>query len=285
MSHRPLAGRIALVTGASSGIGAVTAEALARQGASVVVVGRDPSRCDATVSGLRHQFGPNAAEAIVADLTVTDDLRRLADTFQTRHDRLHILVHNAGALYFDRLETAQGIERTFALNHLAPFLLTNLLLEPLRHAESARVVVVSSDAHRLADLRLDDWPRPKRFQGFPAYCRAKLASILFTRELARRLEGSGITANALHPGFVASRFFDHHQGAIGSILRRSARAFALSPEVGAQTSIYLAASPEIASASGRYFAKSREITPSRHARNDDAARRLWELSSELVASA
>lgn len=283
MPDRPLEGRIAVVTGASSGIGAVTAEALARQGATVVVVGRDSSRCEAAVSDLRDQFGPDVAESIVADLTVPDDIRRLADTFRARHDRLHVLVHNAGALYLDHRETAQGIERTFALNHLAPFLLTSLLLEQLRAAGSARVVVVSSDAHRLSDLRLDDWARPKRFQGFSAYCRAKLGCILFTRELARRLEGTGITANALHPGFVASRFFDGQDGAIGWILRRSARAFAVSPEIGARTSIYLAASPEVSGVSGRYFAKSREATPSRHARNDDAAQRLWELSADLVA--
>lgn len=284
MPDRPLDGQIALVTGATSGIGAVTAAGLARQGARVVVVGRDPSRCEATVDAIQAECGPQSAESLVADLTVLDDVRRLADDFHRRHDRLHLLIHNAGALYLDHQTTAEGIERTFALNHLAPFLLTERLLDSLRAAGTARVVAVASDIHRIADLNLDDWARPKRFQAMRAYARSKLANILFTRELSRREADHGITANSLHPGFVASRFFAHQRGPGGWALRRAAALAACSPEQGARTSLYLAASPEVAGLTGGYFARRREARPSPHARNDDAARRLWDLSTHLVAA-
>jgi NAD(P)-dependent dehydrogenase (short-subunit alcohol dehydrogenase family) len=284
MPDRPLDGRTALVTGATSGIGVETARGLARAGARVVVVGRDPARCDATVAAIRAESGPEAAEALVADLGRLADVRRLAGEFRARHDRLHVLVHNAGAMFLDHQATAEGLERTFALNHLAPFLLTDLLLEPLRQAAPARVVVVASEAHRMADLDLDDWPRPRRFKGFPAYGRSKLANVLFARELARRLDGTGIIANSLHPGFVASRFFAHQGGPLGWSMRRLAGLFAITPEEGARTSLHLATAPEVAGVSGRYFAKSREAAPSKHAQDDGASRRLWALSAALVGA-
>jgi NAD(P)-dependent dehydrogenase (short-subunit alcohol dehydrogenase family) len=285
MPDRPLDGQTALVTGATSGIGAETAKGLARAGARVVLVGRDPARCAAAVAAIRGECGDGSADSLVADLAAPDAVRRLADDFRARHDRLHVLVHNAGAMFLDHEVTPGGVERTFALNHLAPFLLTDLLLEPLRAAAPARVVVVASDAHRAADLDLDDWPRPRRFRGFPAYCRSKLANVLFARELARRLAGTGVTANSLHPGFVASRFFAHQAGPLGWSMRRLAGLFAISPERGAQTSLHLATSPEVAGVTGRYFARSREATPSKHAQDDDAARRLWDLSAALVGAA
>jgi retinol dehydrogenase-12 len=283
MPDRPLAGQIALVTGATSGIGTVTAAGLARKGAHVVVVGRDPARCEATVAAIRAESGPQSAESLVADLTVLDDVRRLADAFQRQHDRLHILVHNAGALYLDHQTTAEGIERMFALNHLAPFLLTARLRDSLRAAGAARVVAVSSDAHRLADRDLDDWPRPRRFRALRAYARSKLANILFTRELARREAGHGITANSLHPGFVASRFFAHQRGPGGWALRRAAALAAGTPEAGARTSLHLATSPEVAGLSGGYFRQGRAVTPSPIACDDALAGRLWDLTAALVA--
>src|SRR5262245_11902175 len=205
-----LRGRTVLITGATSGIGAITARELARRGARSVVVGRDPARCEATLAELRPLTGPDAIpEAIVADLATITGVDRLGDEFRSRHDQLHVLLNNAGAMFAERQLTADGFERTFALNHLAYFRLTNLLLETLKASAPARVVNVASDAHRRMrhGMEWDNLMGEQRYRPFRAYCQSKLANILFTRELARRLEGSGVTANCLHPGFVRTRFF------------------------------------------------------------------------------
>lgn len=278
-------GKVCLVTGANAGIGAVTARALAERGATVVVVGRSLDRCEATVGKIRHETGNRAVETLLADLSSQSDVRRLAREFLDRHPRLDVLVNNAGAAFTKQQESADGIEMTFALNHLAYFLLTNLLLDTLRVSAPSRIVNVASDAHRMAaqGLPFDDLRSPSQYRGFRSYAHSKLANILFTFELARRLEGTGVTANALHPGFVASSFFEDN-GWRGAIIGAAAKLVAISPEAGAKTSIYLATAPEVEGISGRYFVKQKDVEPSPAARDEAAAKRLWELSEALTRS-
>jgi retinol dehydrogenase-12 len=271
--------KVALVTGATAGIGLVTARALARRGATVVLVGRDPARTAAAVDQVRRDSGHDAVESLLADLSSQADVRRLAGEFRARHDRLDILVNNAGAMFFERRESVDGIELTLALNHLAYFLLTNLLLEPLRAAAPSRVVVVASDAHRMVKgFNFDDPQGQRRYKGLRTYAQSKLANLLFAFELTRRLEGTRVTVNAVHPGFVATNFFD----GIGRgkwLFRTLARLVAIDPEKGAATSIYVASSPDVEGLTGLYFEKSREARPSPAALDREAARRLWDLSA------
>jgi NAD(P)-dependent dehydrogenase (short-subunit alcohol dehydrogenase family) len=282
-SERPLAGKTCLVTGATSGIGEVTAHALARQGAAVIVVGRDPARCWATVETIRRDTGNPDVVPVVADLSSEREVRRLADEFRSRHDRLEVLVNNAGAMFAPRAESVDGIEMTWALNHLAYFLLTHLLLDPLRAAAPSRIVNVASDAHRAArrGIDFDDVEGRRRYRPFRAYAQSKLANVMFTFELARRLEGSGVSANALHPGFVMTRFF-LKEGRLFWLFKQFARLLAITPEEGARTSIHVASSPEVSGVTGRYFEKCRPATPSAVSRDPDAGRRLWSLSEEMT---
>lgn len=281
-----LQGKTILITGATAGIGEVAARELARSKARIVLVGRNPEKCDASVASIRDQTGNAEVESIVADLSSMAEVRRLAETFQERYDRLDVLLNNAGAMFSTRMETADGFERTFALNHLAYFLLTNLLLDRLKASAPSRVVNVASDAHRVArnGLNFDDLQRQRTYRPFRAYGASKLANILFTRELARRLEGTGVTANCLHPGFVATSFMSGN-GVLGWVFRRLASVAAVSPEQGAQTSIYLARSPEVEEVSGGYFDRCKPVKPSSAALDDDAARRLWEISEQLTGLA
>jgi NAD(P)-dependent dehydrogenase (short-subunit alcohol dehydrogenase family) len=283
---RSMAGKTCLVTGATAGIGAVTAAALAGRGATVCIVGRSRAKCDATVAQIRRDSGNAAVDALVADLASQADIRRLAAEFRERYPRLDVLVNNAGGMFPTRQESVDGIEMTLALNHLAYFLLTNLLLDVLKSSAPARVVSVSSDAHRMPRrFNFDDPEGRKRYRGFAAYGQSKLANVLFTVELARRLAGTGVTANALHPGFVATSFFssDAMKRPTGRLMGLAAGLFAIRPEEGAKTSIYLATSPAVADVTGGYFYRSQPAEPSPAARDDEAARRLWQLSEELTA--
>lgn len=279
-----LKGKVCLITGGTSGIGAVTAEELAKQGARVVVVGRSRGRCEATVARIQERNGPDSADWIAADLSAQSEVRCLADEYQRRYERLDVLVNNAGALFMERRESVDGIEMTFALNHLGYFLLTNLLIEQLRASAPARVVVVASDAHRGVKLNLDDLQNTRAYRGFRAYCQSKLANVLFAYELARRLEGTGVTVNALHPGFVATNFLAG-QGAGYWVARRVANLIAIRPEQGARTSIHLASSPEVDGVTGQYFARARAIPSSRTTRDVETARRLWQLSEQMTGLA
>lgn len=276
-------GKVCLITGGTAGIGAVTADELARRGGRVVLVGRSRERCEAAVARLRERHHAEA-DWIAADLSSQAEVRCLADEFRRRYDRLDVLVNNAGAMFLERRESVDGIEMTFALNHLSYFLLTNLLLDLLQAGAPARVVVVSSEAHRAGPLDFDDLQSTRRYKGFPAYCRSKLANLLFAFELARRLEGSGVTVNALHPGFVASNFFDG-PGVSRWLIRRFAHLFGISPEQGARTSIYLASAPEVAEVTGRYFVKEAPAEPSPASRDREAAERLWRISEEMTSLA
>ncbi len=279
---RTMDGKTCLVTGGTSGIGEVAALELARKGARVLLVGRSPAKAEATVARIRGATGNPAVESLLADLSSRAEVRRLAGEVRDKAPRLDVLVNNAGAMINPRRESVDGIEMTWALNHLGYFLLTDLLLGPLKAAAPSRVVSVASDAHRmLSGIDFDDVEGKKKYRAFRAYCQSKLANVLFTRELARRLEGSGVTANCLHPGFVATNFMTG-QGPMHWVFRQMAPVFAVSPEKGAETTIYLASSPEVAGTTGEYFAKSKPNKATAAGRDDAAARRLWELSERMV---
>jgi NAD(P)-dependent dehydrogenase (short-subunit alcohol dehydrogenase family) len=283
MAVRPgsLMGKVCLVTGATGGIGLVTARELARGGAVVVGVGRSPERAKAAAAQLRQQTGNAAVEYLVADLSAQAEIRRLAEAFRQRYDRLDVLVNNAGAMFLRREETVDGLERTFALNHLAYFLLTHRLLPVLRASAPARIVNVASAAHVGARLDFDDLQSRRGYRGFRAYGRSKLANVLFTYELARRLAGTGVTANALHPGFVGTGFGQQTAGRLAP-LWRVVQLFALSPEHGAQTSIYLAGSPAVEGVTGQYFVKQQPVRSSPASYDEAVARHLWEVSLQLT---
>jgi NAD(P)-dependent dehydrogenase (short-subunit alcohol dehydrogenase family) len=273
-------GRICLVTGATSGIGAVTALELARRGDTVLVVGRNPARCAATVAHLRRQTGNPAVEALVADLSSRQDVRRLAREVQDRFPRLDVLLNNAGALFLKRRLSVDGIEMTFALNHLGYFLLTGLLLDRLKASAPARVINVASAAHRRTTMNFDDLQGVRSYRGFRAYCQSKLANLLFTYELARRLEGTGVTVNALHPGVVATRFGTNNW--LWRLWRPIFRLFSISPARGARTMTYLATSPEVERVTGKYFVKEQVVASSPDSYDRAAALRLWRVSEELT---
>jgi NAD(P)-dependent dehydrogenase (short-subunit alcohol dehydrogenase family) len=277
-------GKVCLVTGATSGIGAVTARELAHRGATVVLVGRDPARCSAAVADIRARTGNQDVQSLLADLSSQKQVRQLAQQFREGYARLDVLVNNAGGIWMKRQETVDGLEMTFAVNHLAYFQLTLSLVDLLTASAPARIVNVSSRAHLRATLDFDDLMGKKRYSGWQTYCRTKLANLLFTYELARRLEGTGLTANALHPGWVATGFGGNN-GWLGRVWQFVARRFAIGPEEGAQTIVYLAASPEAAGVSGGYFVRERAIDSSPASHDEAAARRLWQTSLELTGFA
>ena len=284
MSAAPVAsmtGRICLVTGATNGIGRATAQALAARGASVLVHGRDRHKAEAAVRGIIEATGNHDVEPIVGDLAELDQVRRMAAEFRARHKRLHVLLNNAGLVAFDRRTTHDGFEAHFGVNHLAPFLLTNLLLDTLKSSAPARIVTVASAVHNRGRIDFDDLQAERGYNGIRAYATSKLANILFTTELARRLDGSAVTANALHPGVVASGLAGDGTGLL-ALGWRLAKNFMISPEKGARTSIYLAESPDVEGISGRYFSNCRETRTAAAARDSDTAARLWKVSAGLA---
>ena len=273
---------VCLITGGTRGIGRETARGLATNGATVVIVGRDASRTASTVRSLITETGNPSISALVGDLGIQSDIIRVADEFKSRHDRLNVLVNNAGGIFYGRQVSGDGIEMTIALNHLGYFRLTHELRDLLVASDSARIISVSSGAHQMARINFDDLQGEQNYSGWRAYSQSKLANILFTIELARQLAGTRVTANALHPGFVASNFgMSGTQSPIMSIGMRVARLFARSPERGAQTSIYLATSPEVEGVTGLYFADSQPVPPSAAGRDLAAAKRLWMVTSGM----
>lgn len=273
-------GKRVLVTGATAGIGKETARQLRALGADVVIVGRNPDKTKVVRRELAASEGSGAIDHFIADLSSVDEVRGLAREFLAKYDSLDVLVNNAGAVNMSRETTRDGLELTFAMNHLSYFLLTNLLMPALERAAPARVVNVSSDAHRGASLDFEDLQAERRYSALNAYSRSKLANILFTRELARRVESKGITVNSLHPGVVASNFLA--KPGLWGVIGAFARLFMISNEKGAATSVYLASSDEVANVTGKYFAKRREKMPARAATDDVAAKRLWTVSEQLV---
>jgi NAD(P)-dependent dehydrogenase (short-subunit alcohol dehydrogenase family) len=277
-------GKTVVITGGTSGIGQVTAETLAGMGARIVLVARNPSRGETTMTRLRAK-GPGATHAIhYADLSRLSEMKRVGREIAAAEPRIDILINNAGAMFTRREVTEDGLELTFATNHVSYFVLTHLLRDNLLASAPARVISTSSHAHKGAKLDLNDLQLAKGYSGFKAYGRSKLCNILFTRELARRLTGSGVTANCLHPGFVATRFGDQAQG-FGARVFGLLKNFAISPERGADTIIYLASSDAPAKVTGGYFYKREETTPTSEARDDQSARRLWEETAQLAGLA
>jgi NAD(P)-dependent dehydrogenase (short-subunit alcohol dehydrogenase family) len=274
-------GKTVVITGATSGIGQVAAEKLAGMGARIVVVARDKARGEATLARL-SAVGPNVEHGIhYANLSRLSEMKRVAAEIAAVESRIDVLINNAGAMFGSRQLTEDGLEMTFATNHMSYFVLTLGLLERLLASSPARVINTSSDAHKRMKLDFGDLQSSKDYGGFKVYGRSKLCNILFTRDLARRLEGTGVTANCLHPGFVATRFGDESGGAFSTVIRL-AKNFAISPDKGAETIVYLASSSEPAQVSGAYFYKCRQATPTREARDDDAASRLWTESAKLA---
>lgn len=279
-------GKVCLVTGATSGIGEVTARALAQLGATVIVVGRRPERGAATVECIRAATGNPSVEFMLADLSAQAQIHQLAQQFKSRYQQLHVLVNNAGAWITARQESDDGIEMTFALNHLGYFFLTNLLLDTLKASAPARIINLSSYGHQRAQMNFDDLQAQKRYDGLQVYRQSKLANVLFTYELARRLEGTGVTVNAVNPGLVATRFGFNNLGFIpNGVINLLIRLYGLawiSAEQGAQTSIYLATSPDVEGVSEKYFVKEKEVPSSPASYDRVAAQQLWQVSETMT---
>jgi NAD(P)-dependent dehydrogenase (short-subunit alcohol dehydrogenase family) len=276
-------GKICVVTGATSGIGKETAVGLARLGARVVIVGRDADRTRATADWISREAGSEQVAFLLADLSSQTEVRRVAREFRDKHARLDVLVNNAGAIFTRRETTVDGFERTWALNHLAYFLLTHELLDLLRASTPARVVNVASTMHNGGVIDFDNLKGEKSYGGVSAYSRSKLANVLFTYALARRLEGTGVTANCLHPGGVATAFGHNRPGAIDLILRL-AKPFLLTAERGAATSIYLASSADIEGVTGKYFTRCKPARSSAASHDEALQERLWALSLQQIGS-
>src|SRR5215510_6694253 len=292
MSDTNMSSKVVVITGATSGIGQVAAEQLAGMGARIVQVARDRERGEAALKRLR-ELRPGVAHAIYyADLSRLSEMKRVAAEIAAAQPHVDVLINNAGAMFGSRQLTEDGMERTFALNHVSYFVLTHGLKARLLASSPARIVNTASDAHEPATLEFDDLQSARAYRGnfweslryggpgFKVYARSKLCNILFTRELARRLAGTGVTANSLHPGFVATRFGDETGGLI-SFGIRIAKNFALSPQQGAETLVYLASSPDVAGVTGQYFHKCATATPSKEAQDDSKARRLWSETAAL----
>lgn len=280
MKRADLTGKTALVTGANQGIGKVSALELARMGAAVMMVCRSEEKGRAAREEIVSQVKGATVELLVGDVSSLTSLREVVRRFLDGHDRLDVLLNNAGVLATSRRESEDGFEHTFATNHLGYFYLTNLLRPTLEKTPGARVVSVSSEAHRHGAIDFDDLQGRKRWSALGSYAASKLANVLFTRELARRLAGTGVTANCLHPGVIASGFA-HTDGGFVAMLARLARPFLATTEDGARTQVYLCTAPEVQGVTGKYFDKCRERAPSKAAQDDAVARDLWTVSEEL----
>jgi len=277
----PLAGRTVLVTGGTGGIGRATALSLATMGAHLAITGRDRERSEDAAREIRAA-GAGRVDVFVADMSSQAEVRRLADEVLQGLPRIDVLVNNVGGYWNTRHVTADGLERTFALNHLAPFLLTSLLLDRLKESAPARVVTVSSGAQAMGRIDFDDLQGERSYSGARAYSQSKLANVLFTYELARRLPASAVTANSLHPGVVRTSFGADDPAGVQRLLVPLVRPFMKTPAQGAATSIHLASSPDVEGVTGRYFANSKPRRSSKRSYDEAAAARLWQVSADLV---
>jgi retinol dehydrogenase 14 len=271
-------GKVAIVTGANSGIGHETAKALAKLGATVVMVCRSRERGLQALGEVKEASRNEQVELMLCDLSSQKSIREFASEFKKSHTGLSCLVNNAGVLFRNRTETEQGLEATFAVNHLGYFLLTNLLLDLMRKSAPARIVSVSSEAHKYGAIDFDDLQSEKNYRAFAAYSNSKLANVLFTYELARRLAGTGVTANCLHPGVISTSLFRALPKPVAALFKL----VTLSPEKGARTSVYLASSAEVEGVTGKYFVKKSATRSSAASYNEDTARRLWDESARLT---
>ena len=275
-------GKICMVTGANSGIGKATALALAQMGATVVMVCRDPVKGEEARSEITTKSGNNAVDLLQADLSSQQSIRQLFENVQQHYTYLHVLINNAGATFPRRRESVDGLEMTFAVNYLAPFLLTNLLLDMFKASAPARIVNVSSNSHEAGYIKLDNLQSKNPYRSMKVYGQSKLAVVLFTYELAHRLEGTGVTVNSLHPGFVATHFGQSGAGSAFRLLVKLIGSFGTSPQEGAKTSIYLASSPEAEGVTGKYFVKSMPRRSASISYDESLQRQLWEQSAKLV---
>ncbi|HEV2012818.1 MAG TPA: SDR family oxidoreductase [Candidatus Dormibacteraeota bacterium] len=283
MESKPsLADKTVLVTGATSGIGWEASVSFAHMGARLIMVGRDASKTAQKVEEVRQRSGSRTVDSLLCDFSSQAQVRRLAQEFRDRYDKLHVLVNNAGTVFTKRTVTAYGIESTFAVNYLGPFLLTNLLLDVLKASAPARVIIVSSSGHFSGTMDFNDLGFEHGYQIMRAYGRSKLAAVLFTRELAKRLKGTDVTVNALHPGAVGTSIWDRAPGYTRPFFSLAKRLFMISPAAGAETIVYLATSLEVEGETGLYFEKNRPKFPSRLAQDDAVAQRLWDESARLV---
>jgi NAD(P)-dependent dehydrogenase (short-subunit alcohol dehydrogenase family) len=276
-------GKVCLITGATNGIGKVAALELAKKGATVIVAGRNAQKTEQVVQEIKQATGHERVHHVLADLSLMSGVHALADDILQRYDRLDVLLNNAGGIFNQRQVTSEGLELTFALNHMSYFLLTQRLLELLRVSAPARVINVSSNAHfGTQKLNFDNLQGEKSYFGFGAYSSSKLANVLFTYELARRLVGTGITANALHPGAVSTGFGMNNRDVISKVLFTLFKMVTISPEQGAQTSIYLASSPQVNGVTGKYFDKSKPVASSPASYDEAAQHRLWQISEQIA---
>jgi NAD(P)-dependent dehydrogenase (short-subunit alcohol dehydrogenase family) len=274
-------GKVVLITGGTSGIGRAAATALAAMGAEVAVTGRSRQRGEAAVEEIRDTSGNERVSLMLADLAVQTEVRGLAEEFRERYDRLDVLVNNAGIIQSKRTETPDGLELTLAVNHLAPFLLTNLLLDLLKESAPSRIITVSSEARRGAQIDFEDLQSERRYRAFKVYGMTKLANILFTYELAERLEGTGVVANCLHPGGVNTNFGANNRS-FGTLLFRAFKPFMRTPEQGADTIVYLAISPEAGKMTGRYLTDRKVVSSFNEPHDEATQKRLWEVSEKLT---
>ncbi|OLE91205.1 MAG: short-chain dehydrogenase [Crenarchaeota archaeon 13_1_20CM_2_51_8] len=275
-----MTGKTCLITGGNSGIGKATALGLARMGANVVVVSRSKEKGEAALNEIIAKSGNQNVELMLADMSSQDSIRRLASDFKAGHEKLHLLVNNAGVYLTRRTTTVDGLESTFATNHLGPFLLTNLLLDLLKASAPSRIVNVTSDAHNGAKVNFEDLQGEKEFSGWQAYGQSKLAMILFTHELSKMLEGTGVTVNSAHPGVVRTNFANNN--GLVTFGFRLMRPFFLSPATAAKRILYVATSPDLEGVTGEYFTKMRAVKSSQESYEDDSAKRLWQMSEQLT---
>ena len=276
-------GKVCLVTGATDGIGKVSARVLAELGAKVIIVGRNPEKSAIVLAELRSISGNENIDLLMADLAVMQEVRDLAEQVISRYDRLDVLLNNAGGYFTKHKITSDGLEMTFALNHMSYFLLTNKLMELLKYSAPARIVNVSSDAHYGVDMEFENLNGEQEYKAWKAYQKSKLANVLFTYELLKKVPGN-ITVNCLHPGFVATNFGHNNGGFFGPVLKIAQRISAIDPEEGAKTSIFLCSAPEVKGVSGKYFYKCQPKTSSRESRNKDTGKRLWQISSDIAST-
>jgi retinol dehydrogenase-14 len=281
----PMTGKVALITGGTGGIGKATAIGLAALGARVGIAGRDLPRAERSAADIRTASGNPAVVAFAADMSSQAEVRRLASAVLGAYPRLDVLVNNVGGFWAHRHTTADGLEYTFALNYLAPFLLTNLLLDRLKASAPARVVTVSSHVQAEGRIDFDDLQGGRNYSGQRAYSQSKLANILFTNELARRLDGSGVSATSLHPGFVRTDFGGEDQAWFFTVVSHVVRPFLKTPEQGGQTSIYLASSRDVDGVTGQFFVNRKPKTANKFAYDTEIAARLWQVSADLVEHA
>jgi retinol dehydrogenase-12 len=281
MTDNTMQGKVCLVTGATSGIGQEAAKELAQRGATVLVVGRNADKCAKTVTQIRQATGNAQVESMVADLSSLKDVRALAQQFKSKYSRLDVLMNNAGAIYLSRQTSVDGFELTFALNHLNYFLLTNLLLDTLIASAPSRIINISSAMHYNAQLDFDDLQNTRKYGGMKVYGQSKLANVLFTYELARRLEGKRVTANAVHPGMVATNFAANN-GVLAKIARPLMNLGSISIARGAATMVYLAVSSDVEGITGKYWVEKKERHSSPASYDEAAQKRLWQVSEEMV---